>query len=720
MDVLACVFFVVIFIPILIFVVIKLHKEDQKAKRLTSEILVELGISRFDVAPYIDDFIVAKSKQGVENYSVDKYFKENSEKIGRIEDVLNFKNGIAQKLTSILNNDAFAEHRKNKKIMQSLSQLESKLQAYIVRIEYLSPAGKSRVTKDLPINRYTFNQYKNNPQLYMSASEYNRMVREQQLEIERKRAADELVERQKRNLALMELEERVLKSIGRSSWPNISSYDTKVIVSSKATFEKYDIISFFKEHRDSVQEIKEVIANRRPIAIEFNNFKKENDFKSDSNYNHIEAKIKAIINYYNGYHISVQQKTSSGNIKETKMLTVTTSKLREIEKDPMLLMSKTEQKNALKEQEKAALEKKQHQYYEWINKVIDFANANKEKMIIFGDQAKFDAIVERLFDRTVNSIKKIKTVDSEEWDVIKKFINGILVEMKEIITRNNQVITYYNSAEFTKIKKTCATIMNSQKEFNEYINEKANSISKLFGTRVVRTETVHEDEYQYIRPYKKTITPFTAEVSAQVFASAENSPIEYIVKNFYPNKAAYPDQILKLHLLIEELETLREAREIINRYKKQYEQYIKDVPAHVMQYDEAGFYSRLGFANIDEEALIIQYKFSYTSNGGLAQRSFTVPMTEDVIIELINTLESKLTYSAFAKEQRAMMTKKLREQIKQRDNYTCCLCGNSTHKEPNLLLEIDHVVPVARGGCTEESNLQTLCWKCNRSKGSKI
>ena len=56
----------------------------------------------------------------------------------------------------------------------------------------------------------------------------------------------------------------------------------------------------------------------------------------------------------------------------------------------------------------------------------------------------------------------------------------------------------------------------------------------------------------------------------------------------------------------------------------------------------------------------------------MAQRSFTVPMTEETIAELIKVLESKLTMSAFAKEQRTLMTKKLRESIKKLDDYTCC------------------------------------------------
>ena len=92
--------------------------------------------------------------------------------------------------------------------------------------------------------------------------------------------------------------------------------------------------------------------------------------------------------------------------------------------------------------------------------------------------------------------------------------------------------------------------MSTQREFNEYIVEKVESISRLFGTRVTRNETINEDEYQYIRPYKKNNYPFTAEVSAAVFASVENSPLEYVIKSFYPNKNLYPEQIQKLHSVV--------------------------------------------------------------------------------------------------------------------------------------------------------------------------
>lgn len=73
----------------------------------------------------------------------------------------------------------------------------------------------------------------------------------------------------------------------------------------------------------------------------------------------------------------------------------------------------------------------------------------------------------------------------------------------------------------------------------------------------------------------------------------------------------------------------------------------------------------------------------------------------------------------FYKQQRSKMTPNLREQIKKRDNYTCQKCGLSIYDEPHLLLEVDHLIPISKGGLSEESNLITLCWMCNRAKSDK-
>ena len=515
-------------------------------------------------------------------------------------------------------------------------------------------------------------------------------------------------------------ESEVLKKLGFSNWSIISYYDEDITVKSRQALEKYDDIKFFKEDKEKLTQADSIIRRKNTIAIALNNFLENNDYKSFPYYPRLKKQIDTMLKSAEAYRIRVSYISSAGNCLGAKEIAVTQCDIERYEKNPSLFMSKGEYNKYLKEQQKEALIQKQHEYYERVNNIIDYANTRRESLIIKDSQKQLDSLVGQLFDRTVNRIKKIKTLDSVEWHLIEADIMDLKDGIEKVVSANQQILDYYESPGFMKIKEACKTLMNSQREFNEYIEEKVQSISQLFGTRVVRNETVYDDTYNYIRPYKKTITPFSAEVSAQVYSSAENNPLDYIVKYFYPSKELYQQQIQNLYQLVEELETLTDAKQIIENYKAEYQQYLGDVPAFVMENDEAGFYSRLGFANIDESVLAVEYRFSYTSGGGMAQRSFSIPMTEENIVALIKLLESKLTASAFAKEQRTLMTKKLREFIKKRDNYTCCNCGNSTHAEPNLLLEIDHIIPVAKGGRTTEDNLQTLCWKCNRAKSDKI
>lgn len=81
-------------------------------------------------------------------------------------------------------------------------------------------------------------------------------------------------------------------------------------------------------------------------------------------------------------------------------------------------MSKTEFNKYVKEQQKATLAKKHHKYYEKVNRIIDYANNQKNSLVVKEDRDRLDKLITQLFEGTVNNIKKIKTIDSEEWDVI--------------------------------------------------------------------------------------------------------------------------------------------------------------------------------------------------------------------------------------------------------------------------------------------------------------
>jgi 5-methylcytosine-specific restriction endonuclease McrA len=70
-----------------------------------------------------------------------------------------------------------------------------------------------------------------------------------------------------------------------------------------------------------------------------------------------------------------------------------------------------------------------------------------------------------------------------------------------------------------------------------------------------------------------------------------------------------------------------------------------------------------------------------------------------------------------SKNQRRLMTRALREQIMERDDYTCQICGK--YMPDQVGLQIDHIIPVSKGGKTVPSNLQVLCSRCNGRKGDR-
>ena len=59
----------------------------------------------------------------------------------------------------------------------------------------------------------------------------------------------------------------------------------------------------------------------------------------------------------------------------------------------------------------------------------------------------------------------------------------------------------------------------------------------------------------------------------------------------------------------------------------------------------------------------------------------------------------------------------LRFQVLRRDEYRCCICGREA--ADGVKLEVDHRVARSKGGMATLDNLWTLCFDCNRGKGTK-
>lgn len=67
---------------------------------------------------------------------------------------------------------------------------------------------------------------------------------------------------------------------------------------------------------------------------------------------------------------------------------------------------------------------------------------------------------------------------------------------------------------------------------------------------------------------------------------------------------------------------------------------------------------------------------------------------------------------------RYSISNKIRWIVLERDKFRCVKCGQAASSTATL--EVDHVVPIAKGGFDLVENLQTLCNRCNSGKADSL
>ena len=93
-----------------------------------------------------DVYVTVKSRQTLEKYDAISFFRENSEKLTEAENVIKEKAGSNDEGT------------------------------YIIRVRYVSPAGRKSAFKDITVRQYDIDRFKNDPSLLMSKGEYNKYI----------------------------------------------------------------------------------------------------------------------------------------------------------------------------------------------------------------------------------------------------------------------------------------------------------------------------------------------------------------------------------------------------------------------------------------------------------------------------------------------------------------------------------------------------------------
>lgn len=119
-----------------------------------------------------------------------------------------------------------------------------------------------------------------------------------------------------------------------------------------------------------------------------------------------------------------------------------------------------------------------------------------------------------------------------------------------------------------------------------------------------------------------------------------------------------------------------------------------------------------------KDFLIKIYLYAYyKSNGGNVHERRTGFRNYYELLELYKEWESGKKYEVTKRQERKIMNDDIRYNVLKRDNFTCQKCGITS--KDGAKLEVDHIIPVSKGGKTIMSNLQTLCDRCNSGKNDK-
>ncbi len=150
-------------------------------------------------------------------------------------------------------------------------------------------------------------------------------------------------------------------------------------------------------------------------------------------------------------------------------------------------------------------------------------------------------------------------------------------------------------------------------------------------------------------------------------------------------------------------------KSLLKKYRrKQYLRCIDD--SHAFQFTFSRTQTRYRQVNYVRESYQVSqtaYEVSYSYNKLLERKKQLAAIDYERPLREYNS-----------KEQRKLMTKELRTSVMVRDNYTCQICGKYMPDEVGL--QIDHIIPVSKGGKTVMSNLQVTCSKCNGHKKANI
>ncbi|NOT17631.1 MAG: HNH endonuclease [Sulfuriferula sp.] len=298
----------------------------------------------------------------------------------------------------------------------------------------------------------------------------------------------------------------------------------------------------------------------------------------------------------------------------------------------------------------------------------------------------------------------------------------ILLIIFLIVVYQIYISLYFNGRKFKVIKDSIQHYTNNCNELNNHIEELKCAHSNIKSYEYGESDLYDNSNYQFKRKeWNKNIKHHqTHNCSASVCKNASDHPFKYLCKYF--DIKISEETLSSLEAVLNNFAAAEQGKILLqNERNSILDSVSKSIPSLILNFSKVKLIEELGFESIDLSDLYFPvYTFQYVSAGGNSSLKCDIKLDIGNLDKFIMYLNDLVKFKKSIAGQRALMTSSLREKIKCRDNFACQCCGLSINDEKNLLLEIDHIIPLSKGGITSTDNLQTLCWKCNRSKGSKL
>lgn len=305
------------------------------------------------------------------------------------------------------------------------------------------------------------------------------------------------------------------------------------------------------------------------------------------------------------------------------------------------------------------------------------------------------------------------------------FFTFLLVLVASPIVWKIRKTRYFNSEQFQTLRNQVSVVVADHNEVVNYVAEIRSQGSFELGAS-------SSGEYSHLATFQNNsawnmrrdryvaeYAPHVHNASLQVVRNASMDPIKYLMRYF--SIRADQETLADVQRVSEDISRLEEAVANVKGREAEITARINP-PAFILKRYADEFWNQIGVNLSPITVPYPQYKFQYTSAGGNSGQSTSVALDAATLEALSAILVQRIRWAKSVAGQRALMTAGLRTWVKQRDNHTCQNpeCGVSVAAEPHLLLEVDHIMPVSKGGLSIPENLQTLCWRCNRAKGAKV